>query len=615
MKIALLASPVLRRGPLSPFVRFARDFEPFLGKHDLFCTEGCFRALLRAGVLDTYVGLHCLPAGYRGGIVEIAEKVVMRKIEVVIYLLDPRDPSSNYPETNALKRECVVGQVPFLATSRSAREWATLNWSLARPSVYFLEPKDVPSSLCLSTSPLFKPIQKQTIALVAHDHYKIEMLKFALKFFDTLIRFKHRIATGTTGALLNGKKPKRLSAKKMKKFDSLRKKLALTNAIKGKKKSEFVEELQSGPHGGDVQIANKILGGQCDIIIFFEDPFVPREHEQDIQLLERTGRVRGKDLICLHDPKTASWFMDAWRGGALKSGKSEAVLITTALERVFGVRSVLVESDLSKGVWDEEIAPAAARVLRGQMYWLSREKAVQGSCARVTVSWGRGMSIVANDLKKMEDELVTLSRNQMNKPELEEDIATPRFLQPGNVVVGPMQGVIGAEDEHAEANQIASVVATQLGGSSLQLSLAALLGAKKNDSERERLLSELNEHWKRTDLLVTTCAPLEREPGKLVQAPLLSRYYKEIEKRGACGEFGGIYLKPDGTHVKTSKFERIGMNFDEVVAVAKRQGSMLVVGEQPDRLIITLAALKANLVSILVTDLDFARKLLKMAGS
>ncbi|HET9233601.1 MAG TPA: hypothetical protein VFP10_05635, partial [Candidatus Eisenbacteria bacterium] len=130
-RIALLASRRLRHGPMSPLLRFARDFMPFLERHEIVTTEGCYRAFLRAGLFWAHPSFQSVGAGYEGALVRITSSVVTgasQPIDVVIDLVDPRDPSSNYPETNALKRECVVHKKPFLATSRSARLWASLSW-------------------------------------------------------------------------------------------------------------------------------------------------------------------------------------------------------------------------------------------------------------------------------------------------------------------------------------------------------------------------------------------------------------------------------------------------------------------------------------------------------
>jgi methylglyoxal synthase len=79
-----------------------------------------------------------------------------------------------------------------------------------------------------------------------------------------------RYATGTTGGLLN----------------------QLARSIKGEVAgSNWVTPFLSGPLGGDAQIAELILIRQCRRVLFLEDPHVARQHEADIQLLERAART------------------------------------------------------------------------------------------------------------------------------------------------------------------------------------------------------------------------------------------------------------------------------------------------------------------------------------
>lgn len=44
---------------------------------------------------------------------------------------------------------------------------------------------------------------------------------------------------------------------------------------------------ESGPEGGDVQIANEVINHTCHNVIFFIDPREPHAHHDDIRLLER----------------------------------------------------------------------------------------------------------------------------------------------------------------------------------------------------------------------------------------------------------------------------------------------------------------------------------------
>jgi methylglyoxal synthase len=57
--------------------------------------------------------------------------------------------------------------------------------------------------------------------------------------------------------------------------------------------------------GGDAQIADEVLNGRCRRVIFLEDPHVAREHEADIQLLERAARLEGVNCLCIQNAPTA----------------------------------------------------------------------------------------------------------------------------------------------------------------------------------------------------------------------------------------------------------------------------------------------------------------------
>ncbi len=183
-------------------------------------------------------------------------------LDLVIYLIDPNDPTSVYPEAQALKRQCVVHGKPFISTFAGADEWLGL--------LGMREPRS---------------LADDTIALVAHDRLKPAMVDYARKNFALLSRFRRRVATGTTGGLLNA-------------------------MAKRRRRAAWVQPMLSGPLGGDAQIARMLLEGECDRVIFFEDPHVARQHEADIQLLERAARVAGERAVCLNDPATAQTWAD-----------------------------------------------------------------------------------------------------------------------------------------------------------------------------------------------------------------------------------------------------------------------------------------------------------------
>ncbi|HYG04596.1 MAG TPA: methylglyoxal synthase [Chryseosolibacter sp.] len=110
---------------------------------------------------------------------------------------------------------------------------------------------------------------RKTIALIAHDHKKDELVEWAEYNKHKLAQFE-LFATGTTG--------KRIEEK-----------------LKQK-----VVRLQSGPLGGDQQIGALITEGKIDILIFFWDPLQPMPHDPDVKALLRIAVVWNIPLACNH---------------------------------------------------------------------------------------------------------------------------------------------------------------------------------------------------------------------------------------------------------------------------------------------------------------------------
>lgn len=219
-----------------------------------------------------------------GGLVRMVNGLLVerddpRRVDEVVFLAEPEDRLALVPEVAALKRQCVVQRRPFLPNIETACHW----WSLASGgSLGDWRPED------------------KTIALVAHDGLKHAMLEFAARHAALLARFRIRYATGTTGGLLNGHLPERLTLEEKARLAPM--------TAPFKERDGWVECLKSGPKGGDVEIADMILDHKCDVVVFLEDPYVSREHDADIQLMERVVRLPGVNTVCFHDPATA----DLW---------------------------------------------------------------------------------------------------------------------------------------------------------------------------------------------------------------------------------------------------------------------------------------------------------------
>lgn len=240
-------------------------------------------AIAASGLLAAYPGLHAYPYGRNGGLMKLVAEVVGmdapdRTLDGAIYLIDPVDPSSIFPEAIALKRQCVIHGKPFVSTVATARDWVECERIHAG---YAPDP---------GADDLFD-FESQTLALIAHDARKPQMLSYAAAHFDVLSRFAERVGTGTTGQQLN--------------------ELAWSRGWP--REREWVRRCNSGPLGGDAQIADRVLEGRCQRAVFFEDPHVARQHEADIQLLERAVTTVTDRAVCITAPQVAERWVEAAR--------------------------------------------------------------------------------------------------------------------------------------------------------------------------------------------------------------------------------------------------------------------------------------------------------------
>jgi len=103
------------------------------------------------------------------------------------------------------------------------------------------------------------------LALIAHDHKKVDLIAWATFNRGTLAGFA-LIATRHTARLV-------------------RDKVGLE-----------VEELLSGPEGGDSQIAAQVATGAVDAVFFFVDPLSAQPHDPDIRALLRVCNVHNIPL-------------------------------------------------------------------------------------------------------------------------------------------------------------------------------------------------------------------------------------------------------------------------------------------------------------------------------
>ncbi len=111
-----------------------------------------------------------------------------------------------------------------------------------------------------------------SIALVAHDNRKADMVEWALHNADLLSKHK-LICTGTTGGLIEA-------------------------ALNEKGIDVDITCMNSGPLGGDAEIAALVVRKQINLAIFLIDDLNAQPHEADIQMLLRQCRVHNVPIAC-----------------------------------------------------------------------------------------------------------------------------------------------------------------------------------------------------------------------------------------------------------------------------------------------------------------------------
>ena len=102
--------------------------------------------------------------------------------------------------------------------------------------------------------------KQMTIALIAHDNKKPEIIEWADKNKQILSKFS-LCGTGTTAS-----------------------KISQATGLK-------VKGFLSGPLGGDQQIGALVAEGKIDLVIFFCDPLQAQPHDPDVKALLRIANV------------------------------------------------------------------------------------------------------------------------------------------------------------------------------------------------------------------------------------------------------------------------------------------------------------------------------------
>lgn len=118
---------------------------------------------------------------------------------------------------------------------------------------------------------------KKTIALVAHDNRKKEMMEWVDWNWEALSGHSI-VCTGTTGKLIEQ---------------------VIRGHIEDGNSDNFnVIKLKSGPLGGDQQLGAMIAEGKIDLMVFFWDPMMPQPHDVDVKALLRITVLYNVPTAC-----------------------------------------------------------------------------------------------------------------------------------------------------------------------------------------------------------------------------------------------------------------------------------------------------------------------------
>lgn len=212
----------------------------------------------------------------------------------------------------------------------------------------------------------------------------------------------------------------------------------------------------------------------------------------------------------------------------------------------------------------------------------------------LAVPWGRMLSYISRQL-----------RPQRSLP---------------NLVVVPMVGVMGVEEDPVgwsfEANTIAAQIAASFGGRAWQLPAPAVADHScYRELQRHPLVSKVLAKLVEATVAVVSIAPVDPENSTVVRMGLLSKERVErFIKNGAVGEIASHWwFDRQGRSLTDEESYPIGLGLEGLRAMVKKNCRVIaVVGASMQRIEPLWVALQRGLVNILITDSVTAQRLLEI---
>jgi methylglyoxal synthase len=135
-------------------------------------------------------------------------------------------------------------------------------------------------------------IKGKKIAIISHDARKGDMVEW-VRYNGELLLKNEIICTGTTGKLVE---------------ETL---LSVSHQLTPAPQVNVIK-MNSGPLGGDAQIAAKVVEGEIDLCVFLIDDLTANPHEADIMMLLRQCRIHNIPVACNRHSADLMITSDLW---------------------------------------------------------------------------------------------------------------------------------------------------------------------------------------------------------------------------------------------------------------------------------------------------------------